>query len=103
MDLSLRSCFYRLEDNPAAREIGNRATAWMVGHGVLTQEQIDAGGTTFQLAEDPTNPSHLFFTVLLATPGGGIPGSSDAGSLTSFVATIDRATGAILSAGHANW
>ena len=75
----------------------------MVGNGVLTQQQIDAGGTTFQLAEDPTNPSHLFFTVLLATPGGGIPGSPDAASLTSYVATIDKASGAVLSGGRAHW
>jgi hypothetical protein len=75
----------------------------MVTNSILTQEQIDAGGTTFQLAEDPTNPAHLFFTVLLAKPGGGIPGSPDAASLTSYVATIDKESGNVLSAGRAHW
>src|SRR5438132_2160118 len=102
-DPELRSCDYRLSDKPAAVEIAQRATAWMVANAVLTQSQFDAGGTTFQLAEDPTKPEHLFFTVLLAAPGGGIPGSENAGSLTSYVATIDKATGAILSAGRAHW
>lgn len=103
MDLSLRSCFYRLDDKPAAVEMANRATAWMVQNGVLTRAQIDAGGTTFGLADDPTNSANLFFSVILATPGGGRPGTEAAGSLTRYTAVIDRATGTILGAGKANW
>ena len=61
-------------------------------------------GTTFQLTEDPTNPSHLFFTVLLAKPTGGGPGSPPISDLlVPYTATVDRATGTVLSAGRAHW
>jgi len=103
MDVSLRSCYYRLDDKPAAVEIANRATVWMVANGVLTQAQINAGGTTFGLTDDPTNPTHLFFSVILASPGGGPPGSETASSLTRYAAVIDRASGEVLGAGRAHW
>ena len=104
MDLSLRSCDYRLEDKPAAAAIRAKATGWMVEHGVLTQQQIDADGTTFGLQDDPTDPAHLFFTVLLAKPTGGGPGGPPVSELlTPYTATIDRVTGEVLSAGRAHW
>lgn len=102
-DLSLRSCWYTLDDKPAAVDIATRATDWMVQNGVLTREQVEAGGTTYGLTDDPTDPSHLLFSVLLAKPGGGIPGSADEATLTLYVAVIDRATGDVLSAGRGYW
>ena len=103
VDPSLRSCDYRLEDNAAAAEIGRRATAFMVQTGLLTQGQIDGPGSTFQLAEDPTNPAHLFFTVILAKSTGGEPGTALSDQLFPYAATIDRVSGAVLSAGRAHW
>jgi len=102
LDPALKSCDYRLEDNPAAAEIGRKAAAFMVQQGLLTQEQIDGPGTTFQLAEDPTNPAYLFFTVVLAKDGGG-PGAALSQQLFPYTATIDKVSGAVLSAGRAHW
>jgi hypothetical protein len=103
-DLSLRSCDYTLSDKPAPSAIAKTAVDFMIEKGVLTQAQIDAGGTTFMLAEDPTNPAHLFFTVVLAKPTDGGPGSPpNSELLTPYAATIDKATGTVLSAGRAHW
>src|SRR6266545_508742 len=94
VDPALRSCDYRLEDNSAAAEIGRTGSSFMVQAGLLTQHQIDGPGTTFQLAEDPTNPAHLFFTVVLASGAGG-PGTALSDQLFPYTATIDRVSGAV--------
>jgi len=104
LDLSLRSCDYQLADKPAASEIARRATFSMIAGGILTQRRLDAGGTTFQLSEDPTNPEHLFFTVLLIKlPGEPNTGPSLSGEFNTYAATIDKATGQVLNAGLAHW
>ena len=78
----------------------------MVEQGLLTQEQIDEEGTTFQLAEDPTNPRHLFFTVVLARafneppPPPGPPASE---ALTPYTAVIEKDSGAVIAMGRAHW
>ena len=105
VDPSLRSCSYKLEDNPAAADIGRRAAAFMVEQGLLTQDQIEGPGTTFQLAEDPTNTEHLLFSVVLANsvatgPAGAPPSTS---GLTPYTAIIDRSSGTVLGAGRAHW
>jgi hypothetical protein len=93
MDLSLKSCYYRLNDKPAAVEIANRATAWMVANGVLTQAQIDAGGTTFGLTDDPTNPARLFFPLSWPRQGAAHRGR---GELAHLRAIRRRSTGRLV-------
>ena len=103
VDPSLTSCNLRLEDSPAASDIARKATAFMVERGLLTLDQIDGPGTTFQMAEDPTNPAHLFFTVVLAKSTGGEPATALSEQLFPYAATIDRGSGTVLSAGRAHW
>lgn len=105
LDPALSTCDYRLSDNEAATALMSAATSVMIERGMLTREQIDAGGTTFQVAEDPTDASRLFLTVLLAKPlqQPGHAGTPISDLLIPYVAVMDKASSAILGVGRAHW
>jgi len=101
----LRSCDYRLADKPAAAAMAAAASKAMVEASLLTQAQIDDGGTMFLLSDDPTNPNHLFLTISTAIGFDKLPTSavSLSGARTAYVAVVDRTTRAIVQTGKAHW
>jgi hypothetical protein len=100
-DLSLRSCNYRLADNPKASAVASRAVAFMVDRGLVSQSQVAAGSTIFLLTDNPLNAAQMYFAVVLASPATATSSASQ--TLTPIVATIERGSGRVLGAGVANW
>lgn len=98
-DASLRSCEYRLRDNPRAASIADRGTTAMLAGDLLTSNEIEAPSTTFLLTDDPFDSSKLYFAVILQRPTG----SPVTESRTPIVAVIDRGTLAVTSVEVANW
>ena len=75
----------------------------MIAAGLLERAQIEAGGTTFQVTEDPTNTDRLFLTILLAGPGQQSAGFPASGGLIPYVTIIDKVSGDVLGMGRAHW
>lgn len=100
---SLLSCNYRLSDNPAAVHIVAAAGAVMVTDGIVTQEEFNNPLTILLLTDDPTNSSHMFAVVSVPDLPGAIHPDPLGHSRTEFVATLDRMTFAVLSAGRSHW
>lgn len=64
----LKSCDRRLADAPGAGPFVQRGERALTTAGILTQAQIDDGGTSLYLSDDPTRNGQVFFTVLLSRP-----------------------------------
>jgi hypothetical protein len=104
MDKELRSCDYRLADNPQAKRIADLVTNAMIADGLLSPYQVNAPGTTFLLTDDPTDPGKIIFTVLLATPlERPSPDMTISELLTPYAAVLDKASSTIETMGKAQW
>ena len=92
-DSVLRSCNYKFEDNAAALEVITSAGRIMVERGVIPQWDLDAPASIYLLTDDPTDATRMFAALSVQL----------ADRRTVFVATLDRGSRAVLSAGRSHW
>lgn len=98
-DPSLRSCNYRLADNPRALSTFTTLEPALITSGLITRAQIADPSTIMIITDDPTDSRHLFVAAVISSPLT----SSNQGSLESVVATVDKMSLRVLSVGLGHW
>jgi hypothetical protein len=98
-DPALRSCHLRLGDRPLAAAFAARGVDALVAGGIVSKADANGDGAVYLLADDPTDPSRLIFTLVISQPNRPL----DPGAQQRYAAEIDRATGEVLAVGAAGW